>query len=231
MNKKISPPKHLAIISDGNRRWAREHGQPVIKGHQAGLKVLKQVTVWCRDLGVKYLTVFAFSRDNWQRSEEEVNYLIKLATSLFSREVKWALKEGIRIRVSGNRQSLSSKIQRRIKEAEEKTRSNNKIILTLALNYNGRSEIVEALRQIVKQGKEADEINEDLVSQNLWTAGLPDPDMIIRTSGEQRLSSFLTWQSIYSELYFLSKYWPDFNKEDLKTALDDYCRRSRRFGR
>lgn len=231
MDKKTPSLKHLAIIPDGNRRWARERGRPILEGHQAGFRVLKQAAVWCRDFGIEYLTIFAFSRDNWKRSEKEIDCLVKLAIKLFSREVQWALEEDIQIRVAGDRPGLSAQIQRRIKEAEEKTRSNNKLILTLALNYNGRSEIVEAFRQIIKQGKKAGEINEDLVSRSLWTAGLPDPDMIIRTSGEQRLSGFLTWQSIYSELYFLSKYWPDFNKGDLETALDDYKQRSRRFGR
>ncbi len=222
--------KHLGIILDGNRRWAKEKGRPIFAGYRAGAITLKKTITWCRELGVDYLTAFVFSSENWNRPSREVQYLMDLANKFFSRELNWVNKEGIVIRVSGDLKRFSEDSQCRIKEVENKTKDNPGPVLNLALGYGGRDEIVEAVKRIIDK-KDLDQIDQKKISQHLWTAGLPDPDLIIRTGGEQRLSGFLLWQAAYAELYFLKKYWPDFDRDDLKAALDDYSRRQRRFGR
>lgn len=225
--KKI--PYHLGIIVDGNRRWAKEKGLPTFEGHRQGLKKMREVIKWCKQRGIKVLTLFVFSTENWKRSKIEVNYLMKLFKQAFSKKnIKEIDKEGIEIRVIGQREKLEKSLQKAIKNAEELTKSNKEMTLNFALNYGGRAEIVEAIKIIIKKKISLEKINEDVVSENLWTSDL---DLIIRTSMEQRISNFLIWQAAYSELYFCKKYWPAFTKKDLDKALKEYNRRQRRFGK
>lgn len=225
-------PHHVGIIIDGNRRWAKENGLPTLEGHRQGLEKVKEVGRWCWDRGVRILTIFAFSTENWNRSKAEVRYLMRLlGQALAKKEVKRLNKEGIKVRVIGQRERLPKSLQGAIKQAEELTENNKQGILNIALSYGGRAEITEAIRKIIREKVSEAEINESLVGQNLWTNGLPDPDLIIRTAGEQRLSNFLIWQAAYSELYFCQKYWPDFSEKDLDEALEDYGKRQRSFGR
>ncbi len=225
-------PYHLGIIIDGNRRWAKERGLPTLEGHRRGYDKLKKVGKWCKAKGVKILTIFAFSSENWNRSKEEVSYLMHLLARAFSKkEVDDLNKDGIQLRVIGQKERLDKDLQKLIQEAEEKTKNNKEGILNLAISYGGRLEIIEAIKKIIKKKIPAEKITEEVVNQNLWTEGEPYPDLIIRTSGEQRTSGFLTWQAAYSELYFCPKYWPDFTKEDLDEAISDYALRQRRFGK
>jgi len=229
--KKKNIPYHLGIIIDGNRRWAKERGLPVFVGHQRGYEKVKQVGDWCLKKGIKILTIFAFSTENWHRSKKEVNYLMKLLKKALSpRNIKQFNQKGIKVQVIGQKERLDKSFQKIIARAEEKTKNNKKGILNLAISYGGRAEIVEAIKKIIKEKIPLEKINEETVSQRLWTAGLPDPDLIIRTSGELRTSGFLTWQSAYAELFFIKKYWPDFTEKDLDEALADYSQRQRRFG-
>lgn len=229
--KKFKIPYHLAIIMDGNRRWARERGLPTLVGHQQGYKKVEEVGDWCLKRGVKILTLFAFSTENWQRSPREVSYLMKLLKKALSKKnIKKFNQKGIRVQVIGQKERLDKQFQKIIKEAEEKTKNNKKGILNLAISYGGRAEIVEAVKKIIQKKVPLEKITEKTIEENLWTAGLPDPDLIIRTSGELRLSGFLTWQSVYSELYFTNKYWPDFSEADLDEAFRNYHLRQRRFG-
>ncbi len=222
--------QHLAIIMDGNRRWAKQRGLSSLQGHKAGYEKLKAVGDWCLARGIKILTVFAFSTENWKRSEAEVGYLMKLLEFALTKELKVFIKKGIRLNIIGLKSGLSKKMQLAVKNAEAKTKNNKKGILNLAINYGGRLEIVEAMKKIARHKIPAAKITEELISRNAWTAGLPDPDLVIRTSGEQRLSGFLTWQSVYSELYFIKKHWPAFTEKDLDEAIKEYNQRHRRFG-
>jgi len=229
-NKKI--PYHLGIIIDGNRRWSKERGLPTLEGHRSGYEKLKKVGEWCKNKGVKILTIFVFSTENWNRSKEEVSYLMKLLARAFDKsEIANLNKKGIRLRVIGQKERLNKNLQKLIQQAEEQTKNNKEGILNLAISYGGRPEIIEAVKKIIKKNIPPEKITENIISQNLWTEGLPDPDLIIRTSGELRISGFLIWQAAYSELYFCPKYWPDFSEEDLDEALSEYSRRQRRFGK
>ncbi len=229
-NKKI--PNHLGIIIDGNRRWAREKGLPTLEGHRRGLNKLKKVGEWTLKKGVKVLTIFCFSSENWNRSKIEVSYLMRLfGESLGKKTVNEYHRKGIKIQVIGQREKLSRFLRKKVKEAEELTKNNKKGILNLAISYGGRPEIIEAVKKIIERKIPAEKITEDLINQNLWTRGLPYPDLIIRTGGEKRLSNLLTWQSAYSEFYFTKKYWPAFSEEDLDKALADYSQRQRKFGK
>ena len=225
MAKKI--PYHLGIILDGNRRWARERGLPTFEGHRRGLKKIKKLIKWCKEKGIKILTLFVFSTENWKRPKKEINYLMKLAKKGIIENLKEINKEGIKIRIIGQRERLPKTLQEEIKKAEELTRNNKEMILNFALSYGGRAEIVEAIKSIIKKKIPPKKITEDVISQNLWATDL---DLIIRTGKEKRLSNFLIWQAAYSELYFIKKYWPDFTKKDLEKALSDFSRRQRRFG-
>lgn len=222
--------KHLAIIMDGNRRWAKDQGLPSFAGHQKGYEKLKEVMRWCQKKGVDTLTVYAFSTENWNRSEDEVNFLMTLFHRALTEELDEFHQEGIRLRVIGTRQRLAPKIVQAITEAEEKTKDNQKGNLNLCINYGGRLEIIEAVKKIVASGVKSEDITDKLIADNLWMAGQPDPDLIIRTSGEQRLSGFLTWESVYSEFLFLEKHWPDFSETDFDRAIEDFNNRHRRFG-
>ncbi len=222
--------KHLAIIMDGNRRWAKDQGLPSFAGHQKGYEKLKEVMHWCQKKGVDTLTVYAFSTENWNRSEDEVNFLMTLFHKALTEELDEFHQEGIRLKVIGTRQRLAPKIVQAIADAEEKTKDNQKGNLNLCINYGGRLEIIEAVKKIVDSGVKPEDITDKLIADNLWMAGQADPDLIIRTSGEQRLSGFLTWESVYSEFLFLEKHWPDFSEADFDQAIEDFNNRHRRFG-
>jgi len=230
MSEKI--PFHLGIIVDGNRRWAKKRGLPSFEGHRRGLDGVNKIGEWCRKRGVKILTLYIFSTENWNRSKKEVSYLMKLLEiALSKKNTKELFQKGIKLQVIGQRERLPKSLQRKIEEAGELTKKSEKGILNLAVSYGGRPEIIQAIKNIIKNKIPANKITEDLINKNLWTANLPEPDLIIRTGGVQRLSNFLTWQSIYSELYFTEKYWPEFTEKDLDEALLDYSYRQRRFGR
>jgi undecaprenyl diphosphate synthase len=224
-------PKHIGIIMDGNRRWAKEHGLPKFEGHRRGYEKVKEVGDWCLKRGIKILTLFAFSTENWKRSKEEVNYLMDLLHFALTKELNEFNKRNIKLKIIGRRDGLPEKVAKAATEAERYTAKNNGGLLQMAINYGGRSEIVDAVKKIIKQGLSAEKIGEKTIEQNLYTANVSDPDLIIRTSGEQRLSGFLLWQSAYSELYFCQKYWPDFSEQDLDEALEWYASRERRFGK
>ena len=222
---------HLGLIIDGNRRWARKRCLPTMVGHEAGYRKLKKVGDWCLARGINILTVYTFSCENWQRSKKEVNYLMKLILRALIDEVDHFHKRGIQLKIIGQKKGLPEEIVLAINKAEKKTANNKKGILNLAINYTGRVEILDAVRAIIKKKISADQVNEKVFSENLYTSGMPDPELIVRTSGEQRLSGFLSWQSAYSELCFYKKLWPDFSERDLDKILDEYVKRHRRFGR
>lgn len=222
--------QHLAIIMDGNRRWAKNQNLLSVEGHQKGYEKLKEVMTWCLKKDIKTLTVYAFSTENWNRSEDEVNFLMTLFHRALTDELAEFHTQGIRLNVIGSRERLSAKLVKAIAEAEEKTKDNIQGTLNLCINYGGRLEIIEAVKKIVASGVKPEDITDKLIADNLWMAGQADPDLIIRTSGEQRLSGFLTWESVYSEFLFLEKHWPDFSQADFDQALDDFNNRHRRFG-
>ena len=226
-----SAVEHLAVIMDGNRRWAQARGLPAVEGHRRGYETLKKAVEWCLGRQIKYLTVWAFSTENWQRSEEEVNFLMELLKLAFVKELPFLQEKNVKLKIIGERKNLSSEIKEIISQAELATLNNTAMSLIVAFNYGGRDELVRAVKKIIQQGVAAKEATGDLISQQLDTAGLPDPDLVIRTSGEQRLSGFLPWQSAYSELYFMPKYWPEFTEQDLDQAITEFKRRQRKFGK
>ncbi|OGZ18874.1 MAG: di-trans,poly-cis-decaprenylcistransferase [Candidatus Nealsonbacteria bacterium RBG_13_42_11] len=224
-------PNHLGVIVDGNRRWAKERHLPTFMGHRQGLDRAKELIDWCRKRGIKILTLFVFSTENWKRSKSEVNFLMKLlqeALNDFKRNIKKINKEGIKIKIIGQKERLPQSLRKTIEEVERLTEKNNKMIVNFALSYGGRTEIIEAIKQIIKKKISPEKITEDTMKKNLWTS---DVDLIIRTGQEQRISNFLIWQAAYSELYFSRKYWPDFTEKDLDQALKDFSRRQRKFGK
>ena len=227
-------PTHIGIIMDGNRRWAKSQGKPAGFGHKAGAKTLENLVRYANKIGLKYITVYAFSTENWKRAEEEVGGLMLLLQNYLSDYSKRADTENIRIKVLGDITKLPEGIQKSIKECIERTKNNTGITFSIAFNYGGRAEILEATRKIAMLLKDGviseNDITEELISKNLYTEDMPDPDLIIRTSGEQRLSGFLAWQSTYSELYFVQKNWPDFSESDLDEAIAEFNRRTRKFG-
>ncbi len=222
---------HIGIIMDGNRRWAKNKGLPTLEGHQKGYQKMKKVAKWCIDRGVKILTVYAFSTENWHRQKNEVNYLMNLLRDVFKKDFDELSKQGIKIKVIGQKERLASDIQQIVEEVELKTKNNKKLLFQIAISYGGRPDIVQSVKKIVSQNIPVERITEDLISKNLWTAGVYDPDLIVRTSGEHRLSNFLTWQSAYSELIFIKKHWPEFSEKDLDKIIAEYNKRSRRFGK
>ena len=227
-------PQHIAIIMDGNGRWAKSRGLPKIAGHRAGAAVVKKVIKESVELGVKVLSLYAFSTENWKRPKKEITALMRLLEQSLRSQLVIAQKNNIRILISGKSSGLPISLQRQIEDVVKKTKDNSRLILNLALNYGGREEILRATREIaskVKQRKlEVGGIDQRLFSNHLYTRGLPDPDILIRTSGEQRVSNFLLWQISYSELYFTPKLWPEFKKQDLIEAILEYQKRQRRFG-
>ena len=234
MINKENLPKHIAIIMDGNRRWAKQKGKPVSFGHKEGAKTLEKIVRYANKIGLEYITVYAFSTENWKRAEEEVKALMLLFQSYLNDYAKRADSENIRVKFLGDRTALSNSMQKSMEECVERTKNNTGTTFNIAINYGGRDEIVTAVKNIAEKVKEdkvkIDEINEKLISDNLYTASEPDPDLLIRTSGEMRLSNFLPWQLVYSEFLFVDKNWPDFNEEDLDNAILEYQKRTRKFG-
>ena len=227
-------PKHVAIIMDGNRRWAKNKNMPVSFGHKEGAKTLEKIVRYANKIGLEYITVYAFSTENWKRTEDEVKSLMLLFQSYLDDYAKRADSENIKVKIIGNISALSDRMQKSISQCMERTKNNTGITFNIALNYGGRDEIINAIKQIAnklnKKEIKIEDITEDLVSDNLYTKGQPDPDLVIRTSGEERLSNFLTWQTTYSEILFIEKNWPDFNEEDLDEAIVAYQKRTRKFG-
>lgn len=226
-NSKI--PVCVGMILDGNRSWAKNKGLPKLVGHSVGLKeTLKNAVSFVKEAGVKHLAVFLFSTENWGREKEEVAYLMDLFLENIQKEVDDWEKEGIRIHFAGQRERFSKEIQEGMKNAEEKTKNNTVMDLWACMSYGGRADIVQAANALKASGEE---ITEESINSHLWTAGMPDPDIIIRTSGQLRLSGFLTWQTVYSELFFTKTLWPDFSKEEFLSILDEYKERQRRMGK
>ena len=227
-------PAHIAIIMDGNRRWARQKNLDIREGHKKGAETLEKIAKYCNKIGIKYLTVYAFSTENWKRSSEEVGALMILLQNYLNDFSKRANTENIKIKVLGDISVLSKGMQNSINKAIERTKENTGLTLNIAFNYGGRAEITYALKQIAEKIKNnelsIDDISEDLISNQLYTKGQPDPDLLIRTSGELRTSNFLPWQIAYTEFYFDNKYWPDFSEEDLLKAIEIYEGRNRKFG-
>ncbi len=227
-------PRHIAIIMDGNRRWAKAQGKPASFGHKAGAKTLEKIVRYANKIGLEYITVYAFSTENWKRTEEEVKALMMLLQSYLDDYSKRADTENIRVKILGDISALAPGMQKSIYNCMERTKDNTGVTFNIALNYGGRDELVKAIRQIaqeVEEGKiDIQDISEEMVSNNLYTKGEPDPDLLIRTSGELRLSNFLPWQLVYSEFLFIDKNWPDFTEEDLDNAIIEYEKRTRKFG-
>lgn len=227
-------PTHIAIIMDGNRRWAKAKGLPAAIGHKEGAKTTEKIVRYANKIGLKYITVYAFSTENWKRAEDEVNALMLLLQNYIEDYSKRADSENIKVQFLGDTTAFKPKMQKGIKDCIERTKFNTGITFNIALNYGGRAEIIKAVKDIAKDVKEnkieIENIDENMVSNYLYTKGQPDPDLLIRTSGEMRLSNFLPWQLVYSELLFVNKYWPDFSEEDLDLAIEEYQKRTRKFG-
>ncbi len=234
MIDKENLPKHIAIILDGNRRWARAKGKPASFGHKEGAKTLEKIVRYANKIGIKYITVYAFSTENWKRTEEEVSSLMLLFQAYLDNYSKRADTENIKVKIVGNIEGLPEKMQKSIEKCMERTKNNTGITFNIALNYGGRDELVHAIKKIAKDVKEdkieIENITEELISNSLYTKGQPDPDLLIRTSGEIRLSNFLPWQLVYSEFLFVNKNWPDFEEKDLDEAIIEYKKRKRKFG-
>ena len=227
-------PKHIAIIMDGNRRWAKQKGLDPKLGHKEGAKTLEKIVRYANKIGLGYITVYAFSTENWKRTEDEVGALMLLLQNYLDDYSKRADTENIKVKVLGDISALSEGMQKSINKCMERTKNNTGVTFNIALNYGGRDEIVKAVKKIFEQAKEGKinigDINEQLISDNLYTAGEPDPDLLIRTSGELRTSNFLPWQIVYSEFIFIEKNWPDFTEKDLDEAIETYQKRNRKFG-
>jgi undecaprenyl diphosphate synthase len=222
-------PYHVGIIMDGNGRWAQQRGLPRLAGHRAGTENIRRVLTGCVEFGVKILTIYAFSTENWRRPEHEVRGLMSIFARVIDRELNELHQQGVQLRHVGRLEGISEKLQAKVQRAIELTKNNDRILLNVAFNYGGRAEIVDAVRCIVRDGVPAEEVTEDTISHYLYTH-CPDPDLIIRTSGEFRTSNFLLWQAAYAEYYVTPTYWPDFDKENLYQALLAYSQRERRFG-
>ena len=228
--KKARGLTHLAVIMDGNGRWARRRGLPRQAGHRAGTENLRQIIEACGDLGIKILTVYAFSTENWGRPEKEIKGLMNILEDVIDRELDQLDANGVQLRHIGELEALSERLQLKVRQAIERTRDNQNLILNVAWNYGGRQEIIHMVREIVKAGYRPEQIDQALVESHLYTAGLPDPDLIIRTSGEFRVSNYLLWQGAYSEYYVTPTYWPSFGRAELEKAIESYSGRNRRFG-
>lgn len=224
-------PRHVAMIMDGNGRWALSRGLPRLAGHKAGTENLRRVIRSTVEFGVKYLTIYAFSTENWGRPLEEVRGLMSILEDVLQRELNELHKEGVQLRHIGRLERLPGRLQEQVLDAIELTKNNDRLVLNVAFNYGGRDEIVHAIQKIIKDGIPPEDVTDELVSKYLYTAGVPDPDLIIRTSGELRVSNFLIWQAAYSEWYVTPTYWPDFDKEEYRRALEAFAQRDRRFGK
>jgi undecaprenyl diphosphate synthase len=227
----LSIPKHIGIIMDGNGRWATERGLPRIAGHHAGVENVRRILKKSAEYGIKVLTIYAFSTENWQRPLDEVNGLMRLLGLTIQRELTDLHKNGVRILHSGRLDGINQHLQTQVQRAVEVTQHNDRIVLNVAFNYGGRAEILDAMRRALADGIEPNALTEENFSRYLYTSTLPDPDLIIRTGGEWRLSNFLIWQAAYAEYYTTPTYWPDFDEAELDKALYEYTRRERRFGR
>jgi undecaprenyl diphosphate synthase len=223
-------PRHVGYILDGNRRWARQHSLPEYDGHLAGYNALIDVIEASIEQGIEYVSIYAFSTENWQRDKKEVSHLMRLVMHAVTSDLKQFVKNGIRLRVLGHREGLSEKLIEAIEKAEEATKLLNKGTVLVCFNYGGQREIVDAVRKCIEDGLSAKEITEDAIARRLYAPDVPPVDMVVRTSGEQRLSNFMLWRASYSEFYFLKKYWPDMTKDDVADIIEEYNRRQRRFG-
>jgi len=228
--KKENLPEHIAIIMDGNGRWAKAKKRPRLFGHNAGMKTLRKIVRASSDAGIKILTVYAFSTENWKRSQEEVDGLMNIAVEYFKKEVGELHQNNVKIQVIGDVDGLNSKVQKAAKNAMDMTADNTGLIFNVALNYGSRNEIVHAVKALIEQGVLPEEVTEKRLNEELYTKGLGDPDLLIRTGGESRLSNFMLWQTAYTELLFIDTYWPDFNKEAYYNLIEIYQKRNRRFG-
>jgi undecaprenyl diphosphate synthase len=224
-------PRHVAIIMDGNRRWARAHGVPEAQGHAAGVEAIRPIVEHAAGRGIEVLTIYAFSRENWQRSSAEVETLIGLLDATIRDETPSLVEQGVRVRLAGRLEELPAETRASIEQAIVLTADGTRMTLNVAFNYSSRSEIVDAVRAYVDDGNDLAELDEEGLASYLYTADLPDPDLLIRTGGDQRISNFLLWQAAYAELYFCDRFWPDFGPADLDAAITEFARRARRFGR
>jgi undecaprenyl diphosphate synthase len=224
-------PRHVAIIMDGNGRWALSRGLPRVAGHKAGTENLRRIIRATAEFGIKYLTIYAFSTENWGRPVEEVQGLMGILQDVIDRELHELHKEGVQLRHIGRLERLDARIQAKVLKAIDLTKDNDRLILNVAWNYGGRDEIVCAIQKIIRAGIPAEQVTDELVSQYMFTVGVPDPDLVIRTSGELRISNFLIWQAAYSEWYITPTFWPDFDKNEYRRAIESYAQRDRRYGR
>ncbi len=224
-------PTHIAIIMDGNGRWAAARGLPRLAGHRAGTENLRRVIEACIEFGIKYLTIYAFSTENWGRPEEEVHGLMQIFQDVIDHELQELHDQGVQMRHIGRLDRLDPAFRDKVLHALEYTKDNDRLVLNVAFNYGGRDEIIHVIQSMIRDGLAPQDVTPEAVNRYLFTAGVPDPDLIIRTSGEQRGSNFLIWQSVYSEWYFPLVYWPDFDKEQLRLALEEFSHRERRYGR
>ncbi len=223
-------PRHIAVIMDGNGRWARQRGLPRLAGHRAGTENIRSIVTTCVEIGVPYLTLYAFSTENWSRPSAEIQGLMAILSDFIDRETHALHEQGVHLRHLGSLDGISEMLKRKVRYAIDVTRNNTRLTLAIAFNYGGRADIVNAVRSLVAQGVSPEGITEKAISEHLSTCGIPDPDLVIRTSGEWRLSNFLTWQTAYSEYWATSVLWPDFKSDDFRQAVADYGRRDRRFG-
>jgi undecaprenyl diphosphate synthase len=224
-------PSHVAIIMDGNGRWALSRGLPRVAGHKAGTENLRRIIRATVEFGIKYLTIYAFSTENWGRPPEEVQGLMSILQDVIDNELKELHKEGVQLRHIGRLERLNPRIQAKVLKAIDLTKDNDRLILNIAWNYGGRDEIVCAIQKIMRDGIPPEKVTDELVSQYMFTAGVPDPDLVIRTSGELRISNFLIWQAAYSEWYITPTFWPDFDKDEYRRALESFAQRDRRYGK
>lgn len=228
--EKAALPRHVGYIIDGNRRWAKKHGLPTYEGHLAGYNAVKEVAFATLEAGVEYMSVYVFSSENWSRSQEEIKNLMALVLRLFTTDSHMFDENGIRLKVLGMREGLNKNIIKEINRLEDRTKDNTNGTLAICLNYGGQGEIVDAVKKIVQSGIAAEEIDETLIAENLYGAEVPPVDVVVRTSGEKRLSNFMLWRAAYSEFIFLDKMWPDMTKDDVVGIMEEYSRRHRRFG-
>jgi undecaprenyl diphosphate synthase len=224
-------PQHIAIIMDGNGRWAKQRGLPRLAGHKAGTENLRRIIRASVEFGIRYLTIYAFSTENWNRPREEVDGLMRIVEDVIEKELRELDEQGVQLRHLGKLDQLSPNLQKKVLKAVEQTRHNTRLVLNVAFNYGGRDEIIHAIRQMLVDKLNPDDVTPEIVSKYLYTAESPDPDLIIRTSGELRVSNFLIWQGAYSEWYVTPTYWPDFGKDELGKALEAYASRDRRYGK
>jgi undecaprenyl diphosphate synthase len=230
MKKSEHNLQHLGIIMDGNRRWARSQGLKDIEGHKKGYEKIKQFGEWCIQRNIPIVSAWAFSTENWNRSSTEVNYLMNLLWLALKQDVKFFHKKNIKLRIIGRSDKLPDKILKAMEKAKEKTKNNTGGIFNICLNYGGRAEIIDAVKKVIDKGYKPEQLNENIIKQNLYSPDLPDPDLIVRTSGEIRHSGFLLWESAYSEYLFLDKYWPQIQENDLDFMISEFTKRNRRFG-